>query len=81
VRSVHPEVGISSSNLEEAFVKRAMIASSAEVIALTSAEKIGTAAPYIVGPVSDLTHLVTERYVPEEALAPYRALGITIVRA
>lgn len=81
VRSVHPEVGISSSNLEEAFVKRAMIASSAEVVALTSAEKIGTAAPYIVGPVSDLTHLVTERSVPEEALAPYRALGITIVRA
>ena len=81
VRSVHPEVGISSSNLEEAFVKRAMIASSAEVIALTSAEKIGTAAPYIVGPVSDLTHLVTERSVPEESLAPYRALGITIVRA
>ena len=58
-----------------------MIASAAEVVALTSAEKIGTAAPYIVGPLSDLTHLVTERSVPNEVLAPYRALGITIVRA
>ena len=81
ISNVHPEVGISTSNLEEAYVKRAMIASAAEVVALTSAEKIGTAAPYIIGPLSDLTHLVTERSVPDEMLAPYRALGITIVRA
>ncbi len=81
IGSLHPEVGISTFDLEEAYVKRAMIASAAEVVALTSAEKIGTAAPYIVGPLSDLTHLVTERAVPNEVLAPYRALGITIVRA
>jgi len=81
INGIHPDVGISTSNLEEAYVKRAMIASAAEVVALTSAEKLGTAAPYIIGPLSDLTHLVTERSVPEEPLAPYRALGITIIRA
>jgi DeoR/GlpR family transcriptional regulator of sugar metabolism len=81
ISSIHPDVGISTSNLEEAYVKRAMIASSAEVVALTSADKLGTAAPYIVGPLSDLTHLVTEHSVPDEVLAPYRALGITIIRA
>lgn len=81
IGSVHPEVGISTLDLEEAYVKRAMIASAAEVVALTSAEKLGTAAPYIVGPLSDLTHLVTERSTNDEMLAPYRALGITIVRA
>ncbi len=79
--SVHPEVGISTLDLEEAYVKRAMIASAAEVVALTSLEKLGTAAPYIIGPLSELTHLVTERSVSDEVLAPYRALGITIVRA
>lgn len=81
IGSLHPEVGMSTANREEASVKRAMIASAAEVVALTSAEKLGTAAPYIIGPLSELTHLVTERSVPDEALAPYRALGITIVRA
>src|SRR5438067_352978 len=81
ISSVHPDVGISTLNLDEAYVKRAMIASAAEVVALTSAEKLGTAAPYIIGPLSDLTHLVTERSVPDEILAPYRARGITIVRA
>ncbi len=58
-----------------------MMAGAAEVVALTPAEKLGTAAPYIIGPLSDLTHLVTERSVSKEVLAPYRALGITIVRA
>jgi DeoR/GlpR family transcriptional regulator of sugar metabolism len=80
IYSLHPDVGISSIDLEEAYVKRAMIASAAEVVALASSEKLGTASPYIIGPLSDLTHLVTERSVPDEVLAPYRALGITIVR-
>lgn len=81
ISSLHPEIGISTLNLEESYVKRAMIASAAEVVALTSAEKLGTAAPYIVGPLSELTHLVTECSAPDEALAPYRELGITVVCA
>lgn len=81
IGSLHPEIGISTLDMEEAYVKRAMIASAAEVVALTSADKLGTASPYIVGPLSDLTHIVTERSVSNETLAPYRALGITIIRA
>ena len=80
VCSLHPEAGISVPDLEEAHVKRAMIAGAAEVVALASAEKLGTAAPYIVGPLSELTHLVTERSVAENALAAYRALGVTVVQ-
>ncbi len=71
---------ISMSNLEESCVKRAMMASAAEVVALASAEKLDTAAPYIVGPASMLTRLVTERSAPEETLAPYREQGIAIIR-
>ncbi len=81
IGSLHPDVGISTLDLEEVYVKRAIIASAAEVVALTSAEKLGTAAPYIVGPISDLTHLVTEQSISEDALAPYKAKGITIIRA
>jgi DeoR/GlpR family transcriptional regulator of sugar metabolism len=78
--SLHPEVGITVPDLEEAYVKRAMIASAAEVVALASVEKLGTATTYTVGPLTELTHLVTEPAVPDELLAPYRALGITIVQ-
>lgn len=81
ISSLHPDVGISTLDLEEVYVKRAMIASAAEVVALTSAAKLGTAASYIVGPISDLTHLVTEYTTPDEILAPYKAQGITVIRA
>lgn len=78
VSSLHPEVGISTQDLGEAHVKRAMIESSAEVVALASAEKLGTAAPYIVRPLDEITHLITETGVPESILEPYRDTGMTI---
>ncbi len=58
-----------------------MIAGSAEVVALASAEKLGTASPYIVGPIDDLTHIVTESSTPEAVLAAYREHRITIIRS
>jgi DeoR/GlpR family transcriptional regulator of sugar metabolism len=78
--SLHPEVGISVPEREELYTKRAMIASSAEVVALASAEKLYTVAPYIVGPLKDLTHLITESSVSQEQLAPYSQVGITILQ-
>lgn len=80
VCSLHPAIGVSVHNLEEVYVKRAMIACAAEVVALVTAEKLSTAAPYIVGPLREITHLVTEIAVPEEVLAPYVAQGISLLR-
>jgi DeoR/GlpR family transcriptional regulator of sugar metabolism len=81
VFGIDPEAGISVLDLEESHVKRAMIAGAADVVAVATAEKIGAAGPYRLGPVSRLTHIVTESKVPDAALAPYRALGLTIVVA
>ena len=81
VGALHPEVGLSTGDLEEAHVKRAMIASAAEVVALTTPEKLGTAARYVFGAVSDLTHLVTDDGADDAQLAPYARLGVTVVRA
>jgi len=80
VCSLHPEVGISVLDPEEAHVKRAMIAGAAEVVAVADGEKLGTAAPYVVAPLTALTRLVTEASVPDEVLAPYRAQGIIVLR-
>lgn len=81
VLALHPEVGISVLDHEEALVKRAMIAGATDVIAPTTADKLGTVAPFIVAGPAALTHLVTERGVSETMLAPYRAVGMTIVQA
>ncbi len=81
VCSLHPDLGLSVPSLDEAYVKRAMIASSADVVALAAADKLNTAAPYIVGPLRDLTHLITEAIVPPENLTPYQDLGIMVIQA
>jgi DeoR/GlpR family transcriptional regulator of sugar metabolism len=81
VNGLHHEAGISTTDLEEALVKRAMIANAAEVVALVSSEKLGTGARYIVAPASQLTHLVTERAAPDDLVAPFERLGVTVLRA
>jgi DeoR/GlpR family transcriptional regulator of sugar metabolism len=81
VCSVHPEFGISVPDLEESYVKRAMIANAVEVVAVASADKLGSAAPYVVGSLDELTHLVTEHSTALPDLESYRALGVHIVLA
>jgi DeoR/GlpR family transcriptional regulator of sugar metabolism len=81
VCGLHPEVGITTTELEERHVKRAMIDGSTRVVALADADKLGTAGPFVVGPLGDLTHLVTERRAPREVVAAARAQGVEVVRA
>ena len=81
VCSLHPEVGITVLELEESYVKRAMIANAADVVAVSAAEKLGSAGPYVVGPLDELSYLVTEESVTADQAAPYEALGIDVVRA
>jgi hypothetical protein len=78
--SVHPGVGISVTNLDEAHVKRAMIQGAAEVVGLVTAQKLDTAATYVVESIHALTYLVTAVTVPHELLVAYKDLDITIIR-
>jgi DeoR/GlpR family transcriptional regulator of sugar metabolism len=77
--SLHPEVGVTATDHDEAHVKRAMIESAAEVIALATADKLHTAAPWVVAPLADVTHLVTD--AGEELTADYAAAGLSVVHA
>lgn len=80
VCSLHPEVGISVTHLEEAQVKRAMINSAAEVVGLVTEKKLDTASSFVVETISALTYLVTSPVVAAQQLAPYQALGLTVIR-
>jgi DeoR/GlpR family transcriptional regulator of sugar metabolism len=81
VCALHPEVGLTTDDLEEAEVKRAMVESSGEVVALATSDKLRAASAYLVAPVRDVTHLVAEPDAPDELLDPYRALGLSVSRA
>ncbi|OBZ09698.1 DeoR family transcriptional regulator [Bacillus sp. FJAT-27264] len=80
VYCIHPEFGISLPHNDEAFVKRAMIAGSSEVVALVTPDKLGTSAPFIVAQASALTCMITSNEVPEDILLPYREQGITVIQ-
>jgi DeoR/GlpR family transcriptional regulator of sugar metabolism len=80
VCSLHPEVGISVANLDEAHVKKAMIAGAAEVIGLATEAKLDTAANYVVDTIRALTYLVTAPSVSLDRLVAYADLGLTIVQ-
>jgi DeoR/GlpR family transcriptional regulator of sugar metabolism len=81
VCALHPDSGLSTDDLEEAQVKRAMVDASADVIALATSDKLSAGSPYLVAPVTRLTHVVAETGAADELLDPYRALGLTVTRA
>ena len=81
VASLHPDVGVGVFFHEDAEVKRAMVASAAEVMAVAASDKLGTSAPFVVGPLSIVSRLVTDPAVSEEAAKTYAEAGIEVVRA
>jgi len=73
--------GVAAFDAEEAEFKR-LIAERAKAVAVAATtDKLATAAPFAVAPVSRLTHLVVEADAPEKTLAPLRRAGVAIHRA
>jgi DeoR/GlpR family transcriptional regulator of sugar metabolism len=77
--SLHPAAGLTLRFREEAEVVRAMVEQAERVLALLTASKVGTSAPYPVAPAERIDLLVTD--ASDEDTAPFRALGIEVVRA
>ena len=80
VCSLHPEKGITIPDMEESIISRAMIEQSADVAALATVNKLGTASHFTVGKIQELEMIITEKNAPDELLQPYRDLGIEIVQ-
>ena len=74
--SIHPELGLTMREREEAQVLRALVERSRRVIALATAEKLGTAAPYVVSERVDT--LVSD--ASAAALDGFAQAGIELVR-
>jgi len=81
VTGIHAKVGLSTGDLEEAYVKRALSERAAETLVLASREKLGVASAYIIAPVTQVSGLIVEPGVDEGMLQPYRDLGLTVYRA
>jgi DeoR/GlpR family transcriptional regulator of sugar metabolism len=78
---IHPEAGVTTFDGEEAEVKRAMVEHAARVIVVVAGEKLRTVAPYLLTPITKMTHLVTDRTASPDMLRTLSELGIEVVIA
>ena len=81
VTGVHPVVGLTTGDAEEAAVKRTLHERAAETIVLASAEKLLAASPFLVTPFKEVTLLVVPPKTPDSTLRTLRAGGVKVERA
>jgi len=81
VTGVHPEAGLSTGDLEEAYMKLALVRQAAETFVLVSHEKLGAASQYVIAPLGDVSGLIVEASVSDDVLLPYTDFDLTIIRA
>jgi DeoR/GlpR family transcriptional regulator of sugar metabolism len=60
VTGVHETAGLTTGDAEEAAMKRALAGRASETFVLGSAEKIGSASPYRILPVDQITELIVD---------------------
>ncbi len=78
---LHPELGVTTGDLEEAYVKRAFSERSAETVVLASRDKLNAASPYLVVPIEGLDGVVVEADVEDSVLEGFLRKGVSITRA
>jgi DeoR/GlpR family transcriptional regulator of sugar metabolism len=81
VTGIHAQAGLSTGDLEECHVKRALMASAAETHVLVTAEKVDAASAYVIARLTDIDGVVAAADVPRRALQTYRRLGLSVLRA
>jgi DeoR/GlpR family transcriptional regulator of sugar metabolism len=79
VTSVDPETGITVYDYDNAEVKRAMIASAQKVAVLAAADKLGTSAPFVVGPTTAIDWLVTDAGRDSLHVEELEARGVEVI--
>jgi DeoR/GlpR family transcriptional regulator of sugar metabolism len=81
VTGVHPTEGLTTGDVEEAAVKRALMGRAAETIVMASNEKLGAVSPYLVAPVAEISGVILEESAPADVVKAIEQQGVTVTRA
>ena len=81
VTGVHPEHQLTTGDLEEAAMKRALSRRAADTYVLASSEKIGTASQYRVVAFADVTGIVTDAAPDDRVVRDLARAGAPLVHA
>ncbi|MBP1859652.1 DeoR/GlpR family DNA-binding transcription regulator [Rhizobium herbae] len=79
--AIHPTHGLSTGDYEEAAIKRAIAARSAETMALLTEEKFNAVSPHHIAVVDDMAGLIVPAGMAKDVTAPYRDKGVRIIEA
>lgn len=81
VTAAHPVHGLSTGDFEEAAVKRHIASRATATYVLLTGEKLDTASPCTIMPVSDISGIIVRKGGDADRITPYRALAIEIIEA
>jgi DeoR/GlpR family transcriptional regulator of sugar metabolism len=81
VTGVHAAAGLSTGDLEEAYVKRALAARAAETVVLASMDKLNSASAYAIGDITLAQSIVVERQTDAAFIDALETAGVSVVRA
>ncbi|CAE1146404.1 DeoR/GlpR family DNA-binding transcription regulator [Serratia sp. Tan611] len=81
VTGVHPTAGLSTGDLEEAYIKRALAARAAETVVLASAAKLNAASQYAIGDITLAQSIIVERATDEALISPLQQAGVSVIKA
>lgn len=81
VTGVHDEGGLTTGDLDEAAVKRALADRAADVYVLASREKVGAASAFDVLAFDDVAGVITDAELEHPVLQRLARRGVTIVAA
>ncbi|MBN8749589.1 MAG: DeoR/GlpR transcriptional regulator [Variovorax sp.] len=81
VTGVHAQAGLSTADMEEAAVKRALMAAAGDTVVMASSEKLGAASPYVIAPLDAAATVLVASEASRAQLAPLRKAGAVLVVA
>lgn len=81
VTGIHTSYGLTTGDLEEATIKRAISQQAAETIVLASSEKLDKVSPYTIIALTGVSSLILNSRVTETVLSSYETAGVTVIRA
>src|SRR5579863_4895948 len=81
VTGLDMERGATTLETDEALVYRKMMKQSKQVIVCADSSKLGKVSPAFICPLSDIHKLITDTGATDQAIEPFRRLGIEVIRA
>ncbi len=76
VTGVDVQAGLTTGDLEEAYVKKALSKRAADTIVMASSEKLSVASPYVIMPLSNASGIVMDSSAPEAFRKKMRSAGV-----